>query len=173
MNHNINAYKRDLEHNLKVRMKKTIIFTVLASMLILSLIGGVVAPPSPQTRVHGFIYCKDIGKGWHVGNATVTVECTHGGTIHTLITTSDCNGDGGQYEVFYPETNCANDDLVEVTAEKDGATGSNSDFMGPQQIQIDVGIEPCEAEVPEFSAIAAGIALVGSGIGFLALRRKK
>ncbi|MFH1249054.1 MAG: hypothetical protein V1660_02790 [archaeon] len=159
--------------------------TILAAAMVAAGNGGGPPPQDPKTNtVHGFVFCKDpTGKGWHVPDANVQVDCIHSSTTTTVNTISNAVGEGGQYDADFLETVCATGDKVNVFAEKNGNTGNATGFMGQQNANIDVEITEisvdmgkCEApdnNVPEFSSIAAGVALIGSAIGFAALRRRK
>ncbi|MFH1249056.1 MAG: hypothetical protein V1660_02800 [archaeon] len=100
-----------------------------------------------------------------VANADVDVTCN----ANLLSTTADVNG---EYCVCY-ETGCTTGDTVTVTATDipSGASGTETGLVDLLGCTLNVAI--IDVFIPEFSAIAAGIALIGSGVGFAMLRRRK
>lgn len=151
-------------------MKGKIMFLMIVLSFVLT-INFVAANGQGQgtNRVHGFVYCKDPGQGNHIENAAVNVTCYHNSTITKQSTLS---GDGGHYDSFFDVFYCLYEDNVLVEASKDGNSGSNTGTMGQNNVNINVDV--CEDEdIPEFSAITAGIALVGAFAGFAALRKRK
>lgn len=103
-----------------------------------------------------------------VPGAEVTVTCNE--LEQETVTLND-----GSYAVqFTNEYNqdnqyCVEGDTVDVTAEKDEASGSSSGLVNNY---IFVRMAVVNVQIPEFSEITAGIALLGAGAVFLILRRK-
>ncbi len=152
-------------------MTKKSISGFFLALVVLTSLGLVGVSADSETIVAGKIYETDDMTGPVVSGADVTVDCYHDGdsSPNTEETTS---ADNGAYGVGFDEDECDDEDEVIVTATKDGMSGSKSgnvtgDFIG------DLNVAIINVSIPEFSAIAASIALIGSGIGFLVLRKKR
>ncbi len=131
---------------------------------------------SAKTAIVGTIYNKDTLET--VDDADVTVDChhIHKGTLY-INTEETTSADDGTYSVEYAsekgKKGCNGDDLVEVTATKDGMSGSNSGYVKDNYLgSWDVGIVDVFL-IPEFNGLTAGVALIGAGLGFILLRRKR
>jgi hypothetical protein len=114
--------------------------------------------------VCGKVYLQGTDPLQIVSGASVSVDCND--NVLAATTSNE-----GQYCVCYASDECSADDTVEVTATKGSSSGSNTGVVENGWCGLDIAI--VDVFIPEFSAIAAGVALIGSGIGFLALRRKK
>ncbi len=150
-------------------MKKTGI--ILALMLCLF-----VASAAAYTLVAGKITEADYITP--VDSADVTITCHHvtsGGIIdYTLIDTSESDG---AYGVQFNEGGsnppyCDDGDIVDVSAVKDGVSGSSSGTVHENMIDtLDIAI--INVAIPEFTTIAAGIALLGAFGSFFIIRKRK
>jgi hypothetical protein len=104
-----------------------------------------------------------------VNEANIEVTCHH---LEQTFTQETQTGQNGRYSVLYPTRECDAGDTVEVTAEKKGISATGSAVVNPNKIGM-LNLAMINFNVPEFGWIAATVALLGSGIGFLVLRRKQ
>lgn len=139
-------------------------------LLIVFLLAGVLAAtfasaePCYGTMVCGKVYWEGTDPLQPVASADVSVDCN--GNVLTATTSS-----GGQYCVCYDLYECDAGDTATATATKEDASGNNSGVVEGTGCGINIGI--VNILIPEFSAAAAGVALIGAGLGFIFLRRKK
>jgi len=115
---------------------------------------------SSLTVISGTVYDGD---GNVVSDASITVECNG----YYKYATTDSNGN---YQVVFPQSKCADEDTVTITAEKDGL-GSNTNEGTVQGGECVVDTAIIDVTIPEFTVVAAGLALVGAVAGFAVMRR--
>ncbi len=147
-------------------MRKTLIAAFFMFLVLgMASVSATPLPSPPSSLVAGVVYDMD---NQPVPGAEVTVTCND--IVKETVTLSD-----GSYAVKYfnfynqNEQYCVVGDTAYVLAEKDEASGSNS---GSVNNFIVVKMAVVNVQIPEFSEITAGIALLGAGAVFLILRRK-
>lgn len=138
--------------------------------MVLMLLGAfsVVAAES-VVLVTGTIYESD--GTTEVQGATISAVCEHDSTTYDADTdtTSDT---GGDYSLTFTGKPCTEDDMVTVTATKDGKSGSDSDVIKNfSAIGLDIAI--INVSIPEFGTITAGLALLGGAAAHMWRRRKR
>jgi len=131
------------------------VLTVLMSVSVLA-----------DVTVHGTVKLADgvtdAGPG-----VEVTVECDNGDDV---ISDSDFTDANSEYAVTFTTEECDLGD--EVVASVPGM--EVSDEVTEEDLRLeDLYILNIELSIPEFSAIAAGVAFAGAGLGYVALRRRK
>ncbi|MFH1249057.1 MAG: hypothetical protein V1660_02805 [archaeon] len=99
--------------------------------------------------------------------ALADVDVTCNGNM--LSTTASVNGD---YCVCFT-SGCTTGDAVSVTATDEASDASGTETGTVDLFGCSLNISIVDVFIPEFSAIAAGVALIGSGVGFAMLRRRK
>ncbi|OIO62295.1 hypothetical protein COT48_03075 [Candidatus Woesearchaeota archaeon CG08_land_8_20_14_0_20_47_9] len=114
-----------------------------------------------HVAVVGKIY--DAGHN-HVGGADVTAICDG----VTKGTTSEADGD---YVIDFTGTDCNLGDDVTVTAVKGDQSGMKSGKVKDFNTCIDLAIVNVTL-IPEFSVLAAGVAVGGSALAFAMLRKR-
>lgn len=125
-----------------------------------------------KTLVSGRIFMADTNVS--VPNANITVECDHNGKIITKTTTSDSKG---KYKVIFNQKGksaCNDGDIVTVTAEKDGNTGSETGEVVDGKWKFkhyDVAFINVPL-VPEFGITLAIITVMGALGAFFVIRRQ-
>jgi len=106
-----------------------------------------------------------------VNGVSVTISCSHGGYTYTRNATTNVYG---RYYVIYYGTNCANGDVVTITASKDGQSGSGTGTMiGWLENNCNwggVNISIVSVKIPEFGLFAGGAAVIAA-IGIFLLVR--
>jgi len=146
-------------------IKSILVFAFLFTILIS--IGAYAT--APQTIVTGKVYIE--GTTTPVKGADVTVTCHHGG--QDIVKSSDPTSEHGYYAVFFDqETECDHGDTVDVYAEKEGVGSGSRSGTVDDDVLGDFDIAVICVSIPEFSAVAAGIALVGAIAGFIFLRKR-
>ncbi len=146
-------------------MNKSAILCFMFALMISISFASAVPQASVPTVVAGRIVEINNNALQYVHGAEVTVEC-EGSTL------TDTSDDLGRYSVIFYESACTNDTVAYVTAVKDGKTGTNQGLVR-NHIYVEIAIVDVLLQVPEFSAITAGVALLGAGIGFVYLRKRK
>jgi hypothetical protein len=171
-------------------MKKIFVLLGLTIFLILS-IGYISAVSDYQnhkacditkTLVEGKIYSANAEP---IGNADVTVVCTHNGNGYTQKTKSVNNGVlKGTYVVTFSQSNCIKGDSVAVTFMRNGQIGTaqgkvkdsidslvNGVCTDIDTAKIDVPmIDP--PVVPEFGVVAGAVTVLSALTVFFVIRRK-
>lgn len=152
---------------------------LLAGLLVLclfaiSFVTAIAEPPIYGTLVCGIVYWQDTLDP--VAGATVTGECySSNGSISSgdpVLTNTDGTYCAGMVWTGDPPIECLDGDTVVVTAEKDGASGTSSGIVHGGMVG-NLNIAVVNVWIPEFSTVTAGIALIGAGMGFIFLRRRK
>jgi hypothetical protein len=157
-------------------MKKTILLTLLASVLLLSLVSAMTTELCfDETTIKGTVYLGDNISNI-VPNATVMVKCNNNGyEIKT--------NENGTYQAFFFADYCGYGSTATVTAEKNGLTNTVTDFVD-DGYSNDTSIYPVRCGstlniglidiplVPEFSLILGGITIVGAMLSFLIIRKR-
>lgn len=174
-------------------MRKLILMAPIVFVLLLSSVSA--------TLIFGTVYSEDGSQ--EIADSNVEVECdgitrdaltdSDDGDYMVAICRSDWIGKPLMFlPCMFDNTVCDDGSEVKVYAEKEGMTGYATGYVmkngqchdcgndcddqvcdcrcGFPGARIDVNMGE---EIPEFSAIAAGLALLGSGAGFYMLRRKK
>ena len=118
-----------------------------------------------QVDVHGDVKLADgitdAGPG-----VEVTVQCDNG-VITTDTDTTDANS---EYVVSFTTEECDLGDTV--TASVPGDEESDVVSSGDLVLQ-DLYLLNIELSIPEFSAIAAGVAFAGAGLGYVFMRKRR
>ena len=128
-----------------------------AIVAVLLLLPSVLAVP---TVVNGVAYS---GSGiTSAPNADVNVEVTCNGNEESDLT--DANG---AFRVVFEENECANGDSVEACVGEN--CESKTVLGGVTRFNL---LEIKLFDVPEFSTVAASMAVVGAGLGYALLRRR-
>jgi len=127
-----------------------------------------------KTIVEGRVYYADTNQS--AGNANVTVECNHNGTISTRNTHSVNFGFlKGTYFVLFPQNQCISGDDVTVSATKDGLSGEEEgtikNWITKRCLDIDIGIVNVPL-IPEFGLAIGVLTLVGAVSIFFFVRRR-
>lgn len=147
-------------------MKKALIF---GFMLVVMMVPAMAVVPGYDTVVNGIVYSGDNIDTDPVVGAEVTVTCEDGG--NTWIET-DTTIEDGYYHVEFMFPDCPLGSMVTAEACYGGNCGSASDYVIDNNEWVNIlGLDIFG--VPEFGAIAAGVALVGAAAGFFVLRRRK
>jgi len=119
-----------------------------------------------DTLISGIIYDMENNP---INEANVVVTCFHDGSstedeTYTL--------ENGRYSVIFPDEFCTGGDIVEIYAEKEGVgSGTARGVVNPDKT-ANLNVSFINLQIPEFGLIGGAIAILGSGIGFLTLRRK-
>ena len=126
-----------------------------------------------KTLVAGNIYNSDYSNT--VVGAKVSVSCEHN-TKKTIINTTSLSG--GTYNVVFREMpmECTYNDLVNVTAfHPDYGIGNQQGIVNIAKnvSGLDVNIAIINVSIPEFTTIAAGIALTGALLGVFVFRKRE
>jgi hypothetical protein len=140
---------------MEVRKMKKILGMILGLFLFVAMVSA-----SSLTVISGTVFDGD---GNPVADASISVECNG----NYKYATTDGNGD---YKVVFPQSKCADGDSVTITAEKDGL-GSNTNEGTVEGGECIVDTAIIDVTIPEFTVIAAGLALVGAVAGFAVMRR--
>ncbi len=115
------------------------------------------------TVVHGKVLNPDSSPAG--SGIVVTVECDNG-VVATQTPSTDANS---EYQAEFSDDDCWVGDTVYASVPGDSKSAivvDDTTVLGSLILQIDL-------EIPEFSAIAAGIAFAGAGASFMLLRRRK
>jgi len=149
-------------------MNKTLSLLFLG-LLVISMLGAV----SATTVVMGTVYNQDFSA--KIGDASITVACSHGNDINYQYATSASSGDQiGDYLVYFPEIGegaCDGGDSVTVTAEKGDSVGSETESVVDDAI-LDLDVAVINVSVPEFGLII-GVLTVLSAVGVFFFVRKE
>jgi hypothetical protein len=139
-------------------MKKYLI--PMMFLLTIVSVAAVVTAPNP-TIVTGHVYMD--GTNNPVPNVLVTVTCPAGdGFILTNVTNPS-----GMYAVEYTAEQCHEGNTVHICAGDDNCVDATV-FKS----NVWKNIVYKNLEIPEFGWMAAGVALIGAGLGFMLLRKK-
>lgn len=142
-------------------MKYALMLTFLLAILVSSAVFAVVCDETKRTLITGMVYDEDTITG--VAGTEVSVVCNQ-------LTLTDTTDENGYYYVYYNNCDCPIGSNVVATATEFGTSEENTVIASGANINI--GVAVIDVPVPEFSTIAAGIALVGAIAGFIFLRRK-
>lgn len=154
-----------------MKVTKTIIAVIAALALVTGVVGvkSAMAVLTQVGIVEGVISGPDDNA---VVGANITVVCHNAGGDQTKNTTTD--GDGF-YIVEYTNYQCVAGDKVNVTASKDGQSGTREGEMEDEgtvgRVHLDVAIINIPM-VPEFGLITGGLALMTSAGSLFFLRRR-
>lgn len=143
---------------------KTLGIIALMAMLMAVSVLGVTAPT--YVDVHGTVMEEDgftpAGEG-----ILVTVVCDHIGTNTTKTDDTDIQS---EYAVEFTNAECTLGDWVSASVPGD----VESDQVTSDHLQLpDLYVLNIELNVPEFSAIAAGVAFAGAGLGYAFMRKRR
>lgn len=139
-------------------MKIKLLFLMLAVLLVSAT--TVLAGLPATTVVHGKVIYPNatgVGSGWEV-----TVDCGSA----TQYPLTDVNS---EYQAEFNASDCWVGDTATASVPGDEQSAEVTDaetVLGSLIVQINL-------QVPEFTALASGIAFTGAGAGFLLLRRRK
>ncbi len=97
----------------------------------------------------------------------VTVECDNGDVVSSDTDTTDSNS---EYIVSFTTEEC---DLGDTVVASVPGMEVNETITSNRLVLPDLYVLNIELSIPEFSAIAAGVAFAGAGLGYVALRRRK
>jgi len=141
--------------------------------MILGMFLSTIGLASATTIIVGTIYNEDYTH--KIGDAEITVACTHDSQINYRYTTSASSGtEIGDYWVSYPETGndgCSGGDSVTVTATKGDLFGTETETVVEDTLTgLDVAIINVPM-TPEFGIVVGSLTLFASiGIFFLLKR---
>ena len=98
----------------------------------------------------------------------VTVQCDNG-QITTIMDTTDANS---EYDVGFNSSVCGVGSTVtaSVPGDEESDVVENEDAVVGLQ---DLFLLNIELSIPEFSAIAAGVAFAGAGLGYVFMRKRR
>ncbi|TAL51916.1 MAG: hypothetical protein EPN86_05770 [Nanoarchaeota archaeon] len=117
--------------------------------------------------VHGIVYQSDNATSAGPG-VEVTVECFNDETSVSNVTQTITDG---SYDYLFNSSECGLGDTVvaSVPGDENSTLVTSNNFDG----KLDLFIVPANLSIPEFSAIAASVALMGASAGYIALRKRK
>lgn len=145
---------------------------MLVNAVVSSAVFAVNGPNSEpgQTKIEGKI--TDFN-GNPVANAEVYIVCHHDGNDY-YNTRQIKSSALGNYTYVFQRSECDTGDIVDVTAQKDGMSGSGS---GEVKLEKEVGaarinIAIVNVSIPEFGVLAGITTILASGISFLIIRKR-
>jgi hypothetical protein len=140
-------------------MNAKYIIPILAMVLVTSSVFAL------DTMVQGKVYSGNSDLTPVVVGANVDVTCWHSDATKTL---SDTTNSEGYYEVLFDADDCQMGDDVQSCV---GSVCSDKTKVQDELEQVNiVGVDIFN--VPEFTAVAMGVALAGGILGFMYLRKR-
>lgn len=148
-----------------------IVAVMLSSVSFISANFAMASIGGPKTLVNGEIYYA--ANGDPVIGATVSVECNHNnGVSKTKATSVLSKSDGTYFVIFNQKLECDEDDVVTVTATKDGITGTNTGVVHNGVVgSLDVAVVNVPM-VPEFGTFVGVLTVLGAVGVFFVVRKK-
>ena len=148
---------------LDIKCMKKILSLLVLSLFVLSAIGGV----SAKTLIAGKIYNADYSDT--IAGADVIVSCARGSVTNVQNITSESDG---QYDVTFSWAECHEEDIVTVSAIKDGLYGSKTGVVHDVAFGTDWDLAVVNVPlVPEFGVIVGVLTIFGAMVVFFVIRR--